>query len=54
MGQNVLREVLAKIKSVIPYLYSIIDDEATDIACNEQLTYRFDMLMMIMISMKML
>ena len=36
MGQNVLRKVLAKIKSIIHYLYSIIDDEATDIACNEQ------------------
>ena len=36
MGQKVLREILAKIKSGIPLWSSIIADEATDVACNEQ------------------
>jgi len=37
MGQKVLRQILEKIKSNSPYWYSVIADEATDIACREQL-----------------
>ena len=36
MGQKVLRGILAKIKSCKPCWYSVIADEATDVACNEQ------------------
>ncbi len=36
MGQKVLRQILEKIKSNSPYWYSVIADEATDVACREQ------------------
>jgi len=36
MGQKVLREILVRIKSCSPAWYSIIADEATDVAYNEQ------------------
>ncbi len=37
MGHDVLRKVLARVKSVNPAWFAIIADEATDVACAEQL-----------------
>ena len=36
MGLNVLRQLLAKIKSCDPFWYAIMVDEATDVSGNEQ------------------
>ena len=36
MGQRILREILAKINGSVPGWYSVIADEATDVACREQ------------------
>ena len=37
MGYHVLREILSEIKNCI--FYAIQDDEATDVACNEQMCF---------------
>ena len=37
MGHNILRQLLVRIKCCVPSWYAVIVDEATDVACREQM-----------------